>query len=60
MTSQDSPMPYSEFLGPLPELPFDPAHRATCDWNMYREQRPDPELCNLECGLRQLDDEQGN
>ena len=33
----------------------DPRHRHTCDWNLYPEQRPDPELCNLGC----LDDPEG-
>lgn len=32
----------------------DPQHRYTCDWNLYPDQRPDPELCNLDC----LDDPQ--
>lgn len=27
----------------------DTRHRATCDWNLYPDQRPDPELCNLDC-----------
>lgn len=33
----------------------DPQHRHTCDWNLYPEQRSDPELCNLDC----LDDPEG-
>lgn len=27
----------------------DSHHRDTCDWNLYREQRPWPGLCNLDC-----------
>lgn len=33
----------------------DPQHRHSCDWNLYPEQRPDPDLCNLGC----LDDPEG-
>ena len=30
--------------------PYDEAHRATCDWNLYSEYRgKDPDLCNLGC-----------
>ena len=27
----------------------DPQHRYLCDWNLYPEYRPDPDLCNLGC-----------
>ena len=27
----------------------DRSHRPLCDWNLYPENRDDPELCNLSC-----------
>lgn len=30
----------------------DRSHRATCNWNLYPDQRPDSELCNLDCLAR--------
>lgn len=27
----------------------DRRHQATCDWNLYGDQRPDPDLCNIDC-----------
>jgi hypothetical protein len=27
----------------------DRSHFVLCDWNLYADQRPDPELCNLDC-----------
>lgn len=44
-----------EGLWPHEVEPDDPQHRHTCDWNLYPEQRPDPDLCNLGC----LDDPEG-
>lgn len=27
----------------------DPRHQHTCDWNLYPEDRDDPNLCNVGC-----------